>query len=86
MILLPDEAFRKSGREKYDIVVANILADIIIPLSAVIKDNMKPGALFISSGIIDMKEEAVRKALLLNGFEIVEVTKSGEWVSFTARA
>ena len=47
---------------------------------------MKPGALFISSGIIDMKEEAVRKALLLNGFEIVEVTKSGEWVSFTARA
>lgn len=85
--IITDEAFRKSmGEKKYDIVVANILADIIIPLSAVIKDNMKPGALFISSGIIDMKEEAVRKALLSNGFEIVEVTKSGEWVSFTARA
>lgn len=85
--IITDEAFRKAmGEKKYDIVVANILADIIIPLSAVIKDNMKPGALFISSGIIDMKEAAVREALLSNGFEIVEVTKSGEWVSFTARA
>lgn len=85
--IITDEAFRLSmGGKKYDIVVANILADIIIPLSAVIKDNMKPGALFISSGIIDMKEAAVREALIANGFEIVEVTRSGEWVSFTARA
>lgn len=85
--IITDEAFRKAmGEKKYDIIVANILADIIILLSAVIKDNMKPGALFISSGIIDMKEAAVREALIANGFEIVEVTKSGEWVSFTARA
>lgn len=85
--IITDSNFRKEmGEKKFDIVVANILADIIIPLSAVIKDNMKPGALFVSSGIIDMKEEAVRAALLANGFEIVEVTHSGEWVSFTARA
>lgn len=85
--IITDEAFRhEMGMHQYDIVVANILADIIIPLSGVIKDNMKPGALFISSGIIDTKEEAVREALLANGFEIVEVTHSGDWVSFTARA
>ena len=85
--IITDATFRQEmGMHQYDIVVANILADIIIPLSGVIKDNMKPGALFISSGIIDMKEEAVREALLANGFEIVEVTHSGDWVSFTARA
>ena len=85
--IITDEAFRQEmGMHQYDIVVANILADIIIPLSGVIKDNMKPGALFISSGIIDTKENAVREALLANGFEIVEVTHSGDWVSFTARA
>lgn len=85
--IITDAAFRQEmGMHQYDIVVANILADIIIPLSGVIKDNMKPGALFISSGIIDTKEEAVREALLANGFEIVEVTHSGDWVSFTARA
>lgn len=84
--VISDTDFRRQmGIHKFDIVVANILADIIIPLSAVIKDNMKPGGLFISSGIIDMKEESVRQALLENGFEIVEVTRSGEWVSFTAR-
>lgn len=71
---------------QYDMVVANILADVIIPLSKVLREHMKPGALFVSSGIIDMKEEAVRQALLENGFEIVEVTYSGEWVSFTVRA
>lgn len=85
--VITDADFRhEMGEHKFDIVVANILADIIIPLSAVIKDNMKPGALFISSGIIDMKENAVREALIANGFEIVEETHSGEWVSFTARA
>ena len=85
--IITDAAFRQEmGMHQYDIVVANILADIIIPLSGVIKDNMKPGALFISSGIIDTKEEAVEEALLANGFEIVEVIHSGDWVSFTARA
>lgn len=73
------------GDEKYDLVLANILADVIIPLSGVIKDNMKPGALFVSSGIINTKEDDVREALLANGFEILEVTHSGDWVAFTAR-
>ena len=85
--IITDKEFRMSmGEKKFDIVAANILAEIIIPLSAVIKDNMKPGALFVSSGIIGSKEEAVREALIENHFEIVEVTRSGDWVSFTARA
>lgn len=84
--IITDADFRHTcGDEKYDLVLANILADVIIPLSGVIKDNMKPGALFVSSGIINTKEDAVREALLSNGFEILEVTHSGDWVAFTAR-
>lgn len=84
--IITDEAFRHScGGEKYDLVLANILADIIIPLSGVIKENMKPGGIFVSSGIINTKENEVRKALLDNNFEILEVTYSGDWVAFTAR-
>ncbi len=73
------------GKEKYDLVVANILADVIIPLSEVIGENLKPGGIFISSGIIYMKEEAVRDALLKNGFTILEVNKMNDWVSFIAQ-
>ena len=84
--LIDDEKLQETvGTEEYEIVVANILADVIIPLSGVIKDNMKPGALFVSSGIINTKEDDVREALLANGFEILEVTHSGDWVAFTAR-
>ena len=70
---------------KYDIVVANILADVIIPLSAEIRPFMKENGVFITSGIIDMKEQAVKEALLQNGFEIIDVTHMGEWVSIVAR-
>ncbi len=75
----------KVGYEKYDIVVANILADVIIPLSGEIRQHMKPNGLFISSGIIDMKKEEVKEALVKNGFEIIEVNEMGDWVSFVAK-
>lgn len=75
----------KVGIGCYDVVVANILADIIIPLSAVVAEHMKPGAVFISSGIIDMKAEEVKDALLANGFEIVETVTMKDWVSYVAR-
>lgn len=75
----------KVGFEKYDIVAANILADVIIPLSGEIRQHMKPGGLFISSGIIDMKKDEVQEALLKNGFEIVEINEMGDWVSFVAK-
>ena len=85
--VISDADFRhKVGEHKFDMVLANIFVEIIIPLSGVVKEMMKPGALFITSGIIDEREEDVRKALTENGFEIMEVTHSGGWVSFTARA
>lgn len=84
--VITDAKFRdKAGRSCYNVVVANILADIIIPLSAVVKEHMAPGAYFISSGIIDMKAEEVKEALLANGFEIVETTTMKDWVSYVAR-
>ncbi|MGN1084083.1 MAG: 50S ribosomal protein L11 methyltransferase [Lachnospiraceae bacterium] len=73
------------GRASYEIVVANILADVIIPLSGVVREFMKPGALFISSGIINTKQAAVEEALKKNGFEIVETVTLGDWVSIVAK-
>ena len=70
---------------KYDIVVANILADVIIPLATIVRDYMNEGGVFISSGISEGKADAVREALVSNGFEIVNETRENEWVCFTAR-
>ena len=70
----------------YDIAVANILADVIIMLQKEIPVHIKKNGIFITSGIIDMKEEAVKAAFEANdAFEIVEITHQGEWVSVTAR-
>lgn len=85
-IIEDEEVQRQIGFGKYDIVVANILADIIIPLQKGIAKFIKPGGLFISSGIIDSKEGAVREALSENpDLEVIETTRQGEWVSITAR-
>ncbi len=75
------ELREKAGLEKYDLVVANILADIIIPLSGVIGDCMKQDGIFICSGIIREKENSVLAALCANGFRVTEVTRMGDWVS-----
>ena len=75
----------KTGFDRFDVVVANILADIIIPLSKVTAKYMRKGALFISSGIINTKEEAVKNALIENGFEIVEILHMNDWVSIVSR-
>ena len=73
------------GYEKYDIVTANILADVLGPLTPVIVNQMKKGAYYITSGILDVKEEVVIKAVKDAGLQLVEVTHQGEWVSVTAR-
>lgn len=75
----------KVGYEKYDIVVANILADVLVPLTPVILNRMKKGGIYITSGIIDDKEETVVNAVKAAGLEVLEVTHQGEWVSVTAR-
>lgn len=73
------------GYEKYDIVTANILADVLVPLTPVIVNQMKKGAYYITSGILDVKEKVVVKAVKDAGLQLVEVTHQGEWVSVTAR-
>ena len=73
------------GYEKYDIVTANILADVLIPLTPVIVHQMKKGAYYITSGILDVKEDVVVQAVKEAGLTLVEVTHQGEWVSVTAR-
>lgn len=70
---------------KYDIVVANILADVIIPLATIVRDYMTEDGVFISSGISEGKADAVREALLENGFKIVNETRENEWVCFAAK-
>ncbi|HAU85366.1 MAG TPA: 50S ribosomal protein L11 methyltransferase [Lachnospiraceae bacterium] len=84
--LIDDEALQKEvGLGAYDVVVANILADVIIPLSAHVSKFMKKDGIFISSGIIDIKKDEVEAALLENGFEIVKITRMGDWFSFQAK-
>lgn len=85
--LIDDEKIKdETGYGCWDIAVANILADVIIPLQAVIAPHIKMGSIFITSGIIDMKEQAVVEAFEANpAFEIVEVNHQGEWVSVVAR-
>lgn len=73
------------GYEKYDIVVANILAGVLVPLTPVIVHQMKPGAVYITSGILDVKEKEVVDAVEKAGLTVLEVTHQGEWVSVTAR-
>lgn len=75
----------KVGYEKYDILVANILADVLVPLTPVILHQLKTGGIYITSGIIDAKEETVVEAVKEAGLEVLEVTYQGEWVSVTAR-
>lgn len=75
----------KVGYEKYDIVAANILADVLVPLTPVIVHQMKKGGIYITSGIIDDKEKVVVEAVEAAGLEVLEVNHQGEWVSVTAR-
>ena len=87
--LTPEEAARmvdiENGsvdpvpKRKYDIVVANILADVIIPLSAVIREYLTDGGVFICSGISDSKVEDVKIAAMNNGFTIIDEEKENEW-------
>lgn len=84
-IITDKEIQDRAGYECYDIVVANILADVLVPLTPVIAKQLKKGAVYITSGIIDDKEETVVRAVEEAGLTVSEVTYQGEWVSVTAR-
>ena len=84
--IIDDKAVQDAvGYEKYDIVAANILADVLVPLTPVIIHQMKPGAVYITSGIIEDKENVVVEAVKAAGLEVLEVSHQGEWVSVVAR-
>ena len=84
--IIDDKAVQdKVGYEKYDIVAANILADVLVPLTPVIIHQMKKGGIYITSGIIEDKEDVGVEAVKEAGLEVLEVNHQGEWVSVTAR-
>lgn len=75
----------KVGYECYDIVAANILADVLVQLTPVVVNQLKTGGVYITSGIIDDKEQTVVDAVKAAGLEVLDVTYQGEWVCVTAR-
>ena len=79
------ELQEKVGTEEYEIVVANILADVIIPMAPVIPDRLKEGGYFITSGIIDFRENDVKEAIEKAGLKVIEINHQGEWVNITAQ-
>ena len=84
-IITDNEIQDEVGYQCYDIVVANILADVLVPLTPVIVNQLKPGGIYITSGIIDDKEQTVVDAVKAAGLKVLEVTYQGEWVSVTAQ-
>lgn len=84
--IITDEAVQAQvGYGKYDIVVANILADVLVPLTPVILHQLKSGGIYITSGIIDDKEQTVVDAVKAAGLTVLDVSHQGEWVSVTSR-
>lgn len=84
--IITDKAVQDEvGYDKYDIVVANILADVLEPLTPVIVNQMKKGAVYITSGIINTKEQEVKECIENCGLEVLEINHQGEWVGITAR-
>ena len=84
--IIDDKSVQKqAGYERYDVVLANILADVLVPLTPAVLAHMKPGAVFITSGIIDDKEQTVVEAMKASGLEVLEVNYQGEWVSVVAK-
>ena len=84
--IIDDKAIQDQvGYACYDIVAANILADVLVMLTPVIVSQLKPGGIYITSGIIDDKEEVVKQAVADAGLELLDVTYQGEWVCVTAR-
>ena len=71
---------------KFDIVAANIVADAILMLSKDIKQFMNPDALYITSGIIDLREQEILEAFDKLGFEVLERYEEGGWLCFVTRA
>ena len=83
-IITEKEIRDRVGYGKYDIVVANILAEVLVPLMPVVAKCLKPGGTVITSGIINGKEGLVADAMKAAGLTVVEITRQGEWMQCTA--
>ena len=84
--MITDQQIREqAGYEIYDIVVANILADVLTVLTPIIKEQLKSGGIYITSGILEGKEREVTQAMEVSGLVVTEITRQGEWVSVTAK-
>lgn len=75
----------KVGYERYDIVMANILADVLIPMMPAAAKALKPGGVIVTSGIIEGKEGSVSEAMKAAGLEVIDISEQGEWRSVTGR-
>ena len=75
----------KVGKEKYDIAAANILAEVLVPLTPVLKDAVKKGGYIIMSGIIEGKETLICETLEAHGLKVLEVNPKGEWFGIVAQ-
>ena len=83
--IIADASLRARIGGGYQLVLANIVADVIIPLSAVVRQFMAPGAVFICSGIIEHRWPETEAALISNGFEILDHKSEEEWHCFVCR-
>ena len=75
----------KVGYEGFDLAAANILTEVLLPLTPVVARLLKKGGVYITSGILEEKEEKITEAVKAAGMELLEVTRQNDWVSVTAR-
>lgn len=75
----------KVGYESFDLAAANILTEVLLPLTPVVARLLKKGGVYITSGILEEKEEKITEAVQAAGMELLEVTRQNDWVSVTAR-
>ena len=84
--LIDDPAVQEqAGRERYDVALANILADVLVPLMPAVSAALKPGGVCILSGILEGQEQKVIDAAQKAGMPLEEVTQNGEWIGVTCR-
>ncbi len=83
--IIADVSLRARISGGYQLVLANIVADVIIPLSSIVRQFMAPGAVFICSGIIEHRWPETEAALIANGFEILDHKSEEEWHCFVCR-
>ena len=83
--ILSDASLRKNFGTGYDLVLSNIVSDVIIPLSRYVRSFLAPGGTWISSGIIEGRQDEVRAAIEQAGFTVLEHRQEEEWHAFVAK-